>query len=250
VVHEADWDFGAILQTLERRGALERAVLVLLSDHGLMTAMNTPETVIDLGAVLLAQGMQESDFERLAGRGQLAHIALNDPRKSEQAEAILESYEMLDPVDGRMVKPLLVINRREMETGVDASSGPFGADGIAGNHRGELYSEWSIDSPINDGSKVRWPDLFVFTRGHFRTELTSDVSNSGNGTPINGVHGAPSTADVLAMLAGPGIQPGTYDAPASLADLGATLFELYGASAPGSVDGRVLHAILGDRAQQ
>jgi hypothetical protein len=244
VVREADWGFGAIVQALEARDVRGGAMVVLLSDHGLVTAMGTPETVIDLGSLLLASGIGEEELERLAGRGQLAHISMADATRAEEVEAILEDHERLDPVEGRLVKPLLVVNRSEMDTGIDASSGPFGADGIPGNHRGELYSAWSIEEPVTDNSKVRWPDLFVFTRGHFRTEITSDVSQSGGGAPMTGVHGAPSSADVLAGLSGPGIRAGAYDQPATLADVGATLFAVLGASVPPSADGRVLLEIL------
>jgi predicted AlkP superfamily pyrophosphatase or phosphodiesterase len=244
VVREADWGFGAIVQALVSRDAVERAVVVLLSDHGLVTAMGTADTVVDLGSALMAAGVLESTIERLAGRGQLAHVFMSDPTKTAEVEAILESYEQLDPVEGRTVRPLLAINRAEMDTGVDAVSGPFGGDGLGGNHRGELYSEWSIEAPVTDNSKVRWPDLFVFTRGHFRTEVTSEVSQSGSGAPMTGVHGAPSSADVIAGLAGPGIRAGTHDQPATLADLGATLFALLGGRAPSTADGQVLHGIL------
>jgi arylsulfatase A-like enzyme len=115
-----------------------------------------------------------------------------------------------------------------------------------GNREGELYSEWSIDVPDTDNSKVRWPDLFIFTRHHFRTVMSggSLSSPSGSGTPMNGVHGSRDSAEVVLMMSGPGIARGIYGGEASLADIAPTLYRLLGVSAPGNVNGRVLDEIL------
>jgi len=245
VVHEADWNFGMISDALAARQALDRSLLVLMSDHGHITAMNTLDTLVDPGRILLDGGITEADVERIANRGQLGHIALTDATKAGRVERLLEAYEMLDPVSGRMAKPLLVINREEMDSGRDGATGVFGANDLVGDRRGELYSEWSIDAPVTDNSKVRWPDLFVFTRDHFRTKISTNLASiPGAGPPLNGVHGGPSSGDILLMIGGPGVRPGTYGAAVSTADLGATVFELLRVPPPANVDGRVLHEIL------
>jgi predicted AlkP superfamily pyrophosphatase or phosphodiesterase len=243
VMHEADWDFGLIADTLDARQALDRSFLVLLSDHGLTTTSNK---LLDPGKILLDNGIVDTDIARMSTRGDMGFIALNDPAKSARIEATLESYQVFDPVDGNMMNPFIVINREEMDSGIDNVEGPFAKDGIAGNRLGELYSEWSIDVPDADNSKVRWPDLFIFTRNHFGTVLSpsSLSSGTGSGTPLNGVHGSRRSAEVVLILSGPGIQPGLYGSETSLADIAPTLYRLLAVAAPGNVNGRVLDEIL------
>src|SRR5206468_1843669 len=147
VIHEADWDFGLIADTLGSRQALGGSFLVLLSDHGLTTARND---LLDPGQILLDNGVTDADVERMSNRGDMGFIALTDPAKSARIESILESYEVFDPIQGAMTRPFIVINRDEMDAGVDNVEGPFARDGIAGNRLGELYSEWSIDVPATD----------------------------------------------------------------------------------------------------
>ena len=243
VMYEADWDFGLIADTLDARQAVGHSYLVLLSDHGLTTAFTN---LLDPGQVLLDNGFTESDIERLSNRGDMGFIALTDPGKTAAVEAVLESYQVFDPVQGVMVKPFIVIDREEMDSGIDNVEGPFATDGVPGNRQGELYSEWSIDVPAADASKVRWPDLFFFTRSRFGSVMSASgvTSSSGSGTPLNGIHGSRRSAEVVLMMSGAGIQPGVYDREASLADIAPTLYRILGVSAPGNVNGRVLDEIL------
>jgi predicted AlkP superfamily pyrophosphatase or phosphodiesterase len=243
VVHEADLDFGLLLDVLQARQALDRSFVTLLSDHGLKTAMDTSSPPLDPGAVLLEGGLLESDVERMVNRGELADFRFSDPAKAAVAEALLESYEVFDPVEQEMVNPFIVINRHEMDGGADGAGRAFIADGVLGNRKGELYSEWNIDAPAA-GGKILWPDLFLYTRRHFRTKISTRVSSSGDGVPLHGIHGGPGTTNVLLLASGPGIRPGVYTAPASLADIAPTLYHLLGVAAPANVDGRVLDEIL------
>src|SRR6185503_4325576 len=217
-----------------------------LSDHGLTTVMNTPSTELNPGAVLLDAGVSESDVEWIANRGEWSFLALTDPSKSRHIESILEAYEVFDPVQRTMVKPYIVINREEMDSGVDGVVGRFAEDGVAGNRRGELYSAWTIDVPVTDNSKVRWPDLLLFTRNHFQTLLSDSTlgATSWVGSPFHGNHGSRRSAEVVLVASGPGIQPGVYAGAASLADIAPTLYRLLGVDPPANVDGRVLDEIL------
>jgi predicted AlkP superfamily pyrophosphatase or phosphodiesterase len=243
VVHEADLDFGLLVDVLQSRQALDRSFVTLLSDHSLQTAMDTSDPPLDPGAVLLEGGLLESDVERMVNRGELADFRFTDPAKAMMAEALLESYEAFDPVEQEMVNPFIVINRHEMDSGVDGAGRAFIGDGVVGNRKGELYSEWTIDAPAA-GGKILWPDLFLYTRRHFRTNFSTRVSSSGDRVPFEGIHGGPGTTNVLLLASGPGIRPGVYTAPASLADIAPTLYRLLGVAAPANVDGRVLDEIL------
>jgi predicted AlkP superfamily pyrophosphatase or phosphodiesterase len=243
VIHEADWDFGLITDALDGRHVLGVSFVALLSDHGLTTAT---KDMLDPGKVLLDSGFIEDDIERMSNRGAMSFIALTDPTKSRQVEDVLQSYEAFDPVEGQMVRPFVVINRAEMDSGIDDVEGAFAKDGVMGNREGELYSEWCIDVPDPGNTKVRWPDLFIFTRNHFRTVLSASSlsSRSEAGTPMTGVHGSPRTGEIVLIMGGPGIQPGVYGAEASIADIAPTLYRLLGVTPPGNVNGRALDEIL------
>jgi arylsulfatase A-like enzyme len=133
-----------------------------------------------------------------------------------------------------------------MESGVDDVVGPYTPDGVSGNLRGELYSAWSIDVPASDNSKVRWPDLMLFTRYHYQTSLVQaeEVSKPDTGTIFNGHHAAPGTNAVILGIRGPGVRPGSYEDETALADVAPTLYRLLGVAAPENVDGKVLDTIL------
>jgi arylsulfatase A-like enzyme len=244
VVHEADWDFGLIVDALDARQAPGRSFVVLLSDHGLSTVMNAAATVLDPGKILLDSGVSESDVEWMTNRGESGFIALAEPAQRDRIESLLQAYQAFDPVHGTMVRPFVVINREEMDSGIDDVGGRFVEDGVTGNRSGELYSEWSIDAPSSDNSKVRWPDLFVFTGKHFQTGLSQSGLDAQSWAPYNGVHGSRQSSEVVLMMGGPGIQTGVYGTDASLADIAPTLYHLLDIGAPGNVNGRVLDEIL------
>jgi len=246
VVHEADFCFGLLVDSLKDRGAYHGSYVVLLSDHGQTTVMHSRRTVLDVGKILAAQGIEDSQIERLVSAGQLSWIALADLGIGPEIEAILESHEEFHPALRQMVKPFVVLNREEMESGIDNVEGPYAHDGVIGNLRGELYSAWSIDVPSSDNSKVRWPDLMLFTRHHFQTSLVQSalVNKPDFGTIFNGHHAAIETTNVVLAMRGPGILPGSYDQPASLSDIAPTLYRLLGISTPDGVDGQVLENAL------
>src|SRR5262249_20643374 len=206
VIHEADGDFGLITEPLDARQPLGRSLVVLLSDHSQVTTRNN---LLNPSQVLLDAGITSTDIERLSLRGNMGFIALKDPAKAPLVEAALEAYEVFDSINGGMVKPFVVLDRAEMDTGIDDVEGPIAQDGIAGNRLGELYSEWSIDVPATDNSKVRWPDLFIFMRGHFAAASTSELSTrTGSSTPLHGTHGSRGSDEAIVMMGGPGIRAG------------------------------------------
>jgi predicted AlkP superfamily pyrophosphatase or phosphodiesterase len=244
VVYEADQSFGLIVDSLRSRGVFDDSLVVLFSDHGASTPSNRPESIIDVGAVLSQNGMTSPQIERLSSSSQLSWIALTNPNDADEVERILESYLAPDPLTGNLVHPFLVVTRREMESGVDGRLGAIARDGSS---RGELYSAWSIERPATDNSKVRWPDLFVFSLAPFqpsvdKTTTIDDVEN--NLTVYVGNHSSPGTDRVLLAVHGPGVRRGVFPGKANLVDVAPTLYEILGFSRPAHVDGQVLEQIL------
>jgi len=136
------------------------------------------------------------------------------------------------------VNPFAVITPEEMDSGYDSVLGRFGRDG--GPLRGELYSEWLIDYPVEDTSKVVWPHLFILSTHRFQLLNTTDVIPD----MIGGHSGMLSTL-VLHAVRGPELAQGSFEeGDTSLVDIAPTLYEVLGWTAPGNVDGRVLTEIL------
>lgn len=243
VVHEADHSFGMILDTLRVRQALDRSFVVLMSDHSQVTEMKGP---LDVSAIVGQIGVSPQDVERIISSGEQAAIYLTDPSRAAAIETLLEAYETVHPVTGQAVKPFLVLTRAEMDTGFDAASGPLLEDGIGGNSKGEVYSQWSIEGPPTSDPRVRWPDLFLFNRFRFQNLLTrtDDLDGGLFGLQFNGHHGSPQANQITLAIGGPHILGGVYDAHATLADVLPTLYPLLGLTPPAHVDGRPLSAIV------
>jgi arylsulfatase A-like enzyme len=246
VVHEADDSFGYLLDTLRARNVFERSFVVLMSDHGQVTQM---KEALSVPEILAAKGIPDSDVERVISSGELASIYLVDPARAAFVEPLLEAHEEVHPVTGQPVKAFLVFTRAEMDSGVDTATGTRLEDGLSGNRRGEIYSEWSIDTPLPPATlRVRWPDMLVYDRDRFQNHLlrTDDLDGGLFGVVFNGHHGAPQTGDILMALSGPRLVAGRYDVPATLADVLPTLYPLIGLLPPSHVDGRPLSIAVED----
>ncbi len=203
---------------------------------------------LDLGAILEQAGVPPDASERLICSGELAGISLADASQADQIEALLESHEEFHPVLQRTVTPFIVLNRAEMDSGVDNVEGECLEDGIWGNKLGEIYSEWNIDYPVVDNSKVRWPDLLVFNR-HNYLNLFTRTSAFGTGAAsrsiFNAHHGSPQSAAIILGIRGPQILPGDFNEIAVPADIAPTIYQVLGLTPPPHVDGRILQQILG-----
>ena len=243
IVHEADVSFGLILDVVRARGMDENSVVVLLSDHKLITAMEDP---LPVGQILLDLGVLADEVEFMLSRHSNTFIYLQNPADAPRIEALLESYQTMHPVLNEMVNPFIVVNQDEMDSGIDNVEGRMMEDGIVGNKRGELYSEWTIDFPVDDTSKVKWPHLILFNRHRFQNLLiaTQDITGGIRGPKTIGTHSTPETASVPIAIRGPGVVPGLYLDAASLADIAPTLYRILGIVIPEHVDGQALEAIF------
>jgi arylsulfatase A-like enzyme len=243
IVYEADQSFGVVLDTLASRNTLDDSVVVMLSDHGQVTAMETP---LPVGEILLQLGVGEEAVEYMLSRHSVTFLYLTDPSRAPSIAALLEDFETHHPVLNRAVKPFIVFDTNEMESGIDNIEGLLLEDGIMGNRRGELYSEWTIEFPVPDTSKVKWPELMLFNRHRYQNVLvsTKELGAGFRGPKTIGTHAAPSSADIPIALRGPGIAAGVYSENVTLADIIPTLYRLLGLAAPPNVDGAILEQIL------
>jgi hypothetical protein len=204
------------------------------------------ETPLPVAEIRLELGVTDEDIEYMLSRHSVTFLDLTDPEKAPAIAAALEEYEDFDPILKQNVHPFIAFELGEMESGVDNVEGLLLEDGVTGNKRGEIYSEWAAEFPASDASKVRWPHIMVFNRHRHQNELvgTQKLTRAVPGPPTIGTHASISSVPVPLLMRGAGIASGVYDGDVTLADIVPTLYRLLGFTAPGNVDGKVLERSL------
>lgn len=237
VVFEADVCIGLLLATLEARGVTDRSIMVLASDHSQTTYMTQQ---LDMEEILASEGLLDH-FRRISGWGNIATLFLWDegnPDLTYAAEQVLENYTTYHPVLQRDVRPFALVTRDEMESGVDSVLGRFSRDG--GPWRGEMYSRWLINYPVEDNSKVVWPEMILLSQYHFQVKKTNPVLSH-----MYGGHADKWAMPILYAIKGPDFAQGLFQGQdPSLVDIIPTIYEVMGWTSPANVDGRVLTEIL------
>jgi hypothetical protein len=236
IVHEADETFALLVETLQARETYDKSVLILMSDHGQRTYV---DEYLGFIQVCLDAGIPEQAFDWVSSGAELAFLWLTDPSFTEAIESALENFSVYHPTWEKEVHPFLVLNRDEMDTGVDSVMGRVAADG--GPKRGELYSEWYIDHPVEGDSREIWPDLIVFVTCHYQVAYSDPRTRH----VVGGHGGVGWPQNIPLAIRGPGISRRIFDEQAAhLVDIVPTLCSLMGWTAPANVDGRVLSEIL------
>jgi len=236
IVHEADVCIEKILNVLEMRRVMDESIIVLASDHNGTTFMNHQ---LNVQALLDAEGLGDA-VRSFGAYGNKANVFLWDQDYTEAIETTLENFTMYHSVLQREVNPLVVITQEEMLSGIDSVLGRIGRDGEA--LRGESYSEWLIDYPVTDNSKVVWPHMCIHTLYRFQILKVSEWPHQ-----LGGHSHMPEMPSLLAIK-GPEFAQGIFNVQdTSLVDVVPTLYEILGWRTPGNVDGRVLTEVLHER---
>ncbi|OGL47366.1 MAG: hypothetical protein A2161_10375 [Candidatus Schekmanbacteria bacterium RBG_13_48_7] len=244
VVHEADMCSGEIFDLLRSRNNFNDSIIVFLADHGQVTIMDKP--MLSIGDILLKNNINDNDIDYIVTVGIIGYIFIKNPDITKKIESILENHWEYHPVLKKQVHPFVVINREEMDSGIDNIQGVFCADGIHGNKRGEYYSEWNIDYPVNDNSKVKWPDLIVFVCDRFQVVCNSS-EHLGGKTPfevLTGAHDTPLTTHVPLIIHAPFIKAGVINEKVTLADIVPTFYKFMNIKSPEQIDGKCMDWIL------
>lgn len=232
VVRETDHQVGLLLDELEDRGILDDTYIVLLSDHGMITL--TPHRA-RIGQLLEQAGfLNKDDYSANAGGPIGLFFDVADAREAE-FEAALETAPPIVP--GFATNPWIVINRQEMQTGVDIRTGiRFGGPD-------QMYSEFFAEHHTGGVDMARWPDfLLLFSDTahilplHFDPNLGEEEILEGEA--FQGGHGLFRTQPVVLVMHGPGVPAGQLvSGTVGLADVAPSLYELLGWPTPFHVQG-------------
>lgn len=253
ICREMDELFADFIGMLKERGVYDNCIIVFLSDHG-MNNMKDPKRgyeFINLRNILRDNGfVRREDFEESGGT-EINFIWSDDKKKLSKIEKVLSNYTVEDEDLGK-VKPLLVVNRKQMKDGMD-----FGNEGQI--RPGELYSEYWVTHTDEENGQI-WPDLFVFPRYNYQVAAHGDVFGAGiNAIGVNfgmkvpetvvlgfpAAHGGLGTTRIPLMLKVPAgrsdYRPDTeYEGEVEVGDIAPTIYGILGWEPPGCVDGTPL----------
>ncbi|HUT51835.1 MAG TPA: alkaline phosphatase family protein [bacterium] len=245
VVREADLQFGRFLDALERRKAIDEAIIVVESDHAMVTHYRRAINMSDYLRMNCKRSSEKDYFAGSATSIGMVAARRDDPEIIKEVEAALESWQVKNPLTGQRECPVVVYNREEMKTGIDAKTN------TAWMLPREYYSEYYVERR-QPGDQV-WADLLVLTGPNYEFRLSGfGLGNLGAADlPFKlpevgyfiGGHGSFDTRAALLMLSIPGGPPAVNDAEVYAMDVAPTLYRLLGWPIPDCVDGKGLPGV-------
>jgi len=242
VVREADKQLGRLLDLLEERGSLDKVILVAESDHAMVTHYRKS---LALGERLKKAGKFDSKADYFFGGASSVGMVANktgNPAVMADVEAALESWQVKNPVTGRLECPVIVYNREEMKTGFDQATGK---QWMLPN---EYYSAYYVEH--RKPGQVQWVDLLILTAPNYKFRLEGvGLGNLGmTSLPIKlpkwgffiGGHGSFDTQPCLLMVSAPGVKPAVRQDQVYAMDLAPAIERIEGWQIPESTDGKGL----------
>ncbi len=256
VVREADRRFGEIINELKSRGTFDNSIIVFAADHSMITEGYRKQkyAALDIKEYLRSQGIISPKHYGTAWS--LNHYAaifdVRDKATLQEIKRQLQGMTVDDPEKGEKFHPCIVLDREGMRTGIDKDN-PFLAepDRKIGEPL-ELYSTYYIEKVGKAEGKVRWPELFVFFRGHYQGTVPGDavakgVNGVGERMPVFrksgsrwvGIHGSEGTTHVPMIFHTPSVKVAKeVNEPATLHDIVPSLCALLGWKAPETAAGK------------
>ncbi len=245
VIRDVDIQFGRLMDGLQRQGVLDKAKVILLSDHSAVES--------SLYRRFLIHRLRGSSGEcrnncRRAGileKKEMYAFSVSsygvlywrkNKEKVSKAKAVLLAHRALNPQTGKKECPWWVLDRSDMKNGLKGVCLP-----------GELYHTYYVD--VDKEKTVIWPDLIILAKNGWQIPVyNGQIPNVGIKAPTwsppwrvyNGGHGSVDTLPIVAAISIPGGKTGTHDRPIRIADLGVTAAALLGLKLKSTTIGRDL----------
>lgn len=202
----ADTQLGLIVDFLKLKGAWNRTVLMIVSDHSMDYSL--PLGFISLQSRLMLAGYQPGvDFD-LAPNGGNEHVYVHDAAKVGAVAAAVGATPGVDFVLTDSTSP------SRADFGLDHDRA---GDVIAFIKEGYRFSDPDPHSdpiPGNHGHATTQPSVVLVSGGHPRVRHGRVVQGSAALPTLPGVVGTMSVAPTVAALLDLSEPPGGYDAPA------------------------------------
>ena len=238
VIRDVDTQFGRLIDGLAKEGALEKAAVILLSDHSAVNHLYTEDFAsTDMMGLLKGAGIGNGQSIYAFSVSSYGVLYWRD-RKEEvpRAKKLLQAHRAVNPQTGVTECPWWVLDRSDMKNGVPGVCGP-----------GELYHTYYVD--IDRERSMIWPDLIILAKNGWQIPVyNGHIPNVGVKAPAwmppwrvyNGGHGSVDTLPIVAAISVPGGTTGIRQEPIRIADLGVTAASLFGLSLWSTTVGRDL----------
>jgi len=242
VVRDVDIQFGRLMEGLREQGALERATVILLSDHCAVNHLSTDDfSSTDVMAILKDRGLVHGDEVYAFSVSSYGNLYWREgkERVAEAKKALLE-HTALNPETGRWECPWWILDRDDMKKGIEGVCLP-----------GELYHTYYVEKDRE--RTMLWPDLIILGKNGWQIPAyNGHVPNVGIKAPkwappwrvYSGGHGSVDTLPIVAAISLPEGRTGTSTKPVRIADLGVTAASLFGLKLASTTVGKDLSADL------
>jgi len=226
VIRDVDIQFGRLMAGLQSQGVLDKAKIILLSDHSAVNHLYTEDfSSTDCMGILESAGIiKKKNVYAFSVSSYGVLYWRENKEKVAKAKELLLAHRALNPQTGNKECPWWVLDRTDMKNGVKGVCLP-----------GELYHTYYVD--VDKEKTVIWPDLIILAKNGWQIPVyNGQVPNVGINAPkwsppwrvYNGGHGSVDTLPIVAAISIPGGKKGVHDRPIRIADLGVTAAALSG----------------------
>jgi len=244
VVREADAQVGKFLDFLEERENYDNSIIIIESDHNMVTYYRKALEVESYLKKHCHLSMKEDYVLGASASVGMVFIRRDDPNIIPEVEKALEAWRVKNPLTQKFEPPIIVYNQQEMKTGFDQATQK---QWMLPN---EFYSEYYINHS-KPGEQL-WPDLLILTASHYELKtIGAGLGNLGIKTSFQipklgyfiGGHGNFETRSALLLVKTPLTKSLTIEEPVWAMDIAPTIYRIQGWQIPESVDGKGLPEI-------
>jgi hypothetical protein len=232
VIRDIDIQFGRLVAGLQSQGVLDKAKVILLSDHSAVNHLYTEDFsstdcvgLLESAGIIAKSGLLEKkEMYAFSVSSYGVMYWRKNKEKVSKAKAVLLAHRTLNPQTGNKECPWWVLDRSDMKNGLKGVCLP-----------GELYHTYYVD--VDKEQTVIWPDLIILAKNGWQIPVyNGQIPNVGIKAPTwsppwrvyNGGHGSVDTLPIVAAISIPGGKTGAHDRPIRIADLGVTAAALSG----------------------
>lgn len=233
IIRDVDIQFGRLITGLKNQGILDKATIILLSDHSAVNHLYSEDfSSTDCIGLLEKKGIimkntgtrREKDVYAFSVSSYGVLYWHANKENVPKAKELLLAHRALNPQTGKNECPWWVLDRYDMKNGLTGVCLP-----------GELYHSYYVD--VDKEKTIIWPDLIILAKNGWQIPVyNGQVPNVGIKAPkwsppwrvYNGGHGSVDTLPIVAAISIPGGKTGINDMPIRIADLGITAASLFG----------------------
>lgn len=232
VIRDVDIQFGRLMDGLTQQGVLDKAHVILLSDHSVMNHLYHEDFsstdclgILEKAGVIETGGLlNQKDVYSFSVSSYGVIYWRENKEKVAKAKEILLAHRAVNPQTGKEECPWWILDRNDMKNGVKGVCVP-----------GELYHTYYVD--VDQEETLIWPDLIILAKNGWQLPVyNGQIPNVGIKVPsftppwrvFNGGHGSVDTLPIVAAISIPGGKTGVHDKSIRIADLAVTAATLLG----------------------